>query len=62
MVKEEEMAEFRKYKSYYVTDIMRKLQQEEIINANKERRKQIYDAYINGELKEYFNDGGIFSI
>lgn len=47
MNKEEEMAEFRKHKSYYVTDIMRKLQQEEIINANKERRKQIYDSIVN---------------
>lgn len=45
--KDEEIAEFRKHKSYYVTDIMRKLQQEEIINSNKERRKQIYDSIVN---------------
>ena len=45
--KEEEIAEIRKHKSYYVTDIMHKLRQEEIINTNKERREQIYDSIVN---------------
>lgn len=48
--KDEEIAEFRKHKSYYVTDIMHKLQQEEILNANRERRKQLYDAIVNNSI------------
>ena len=48
--KEKEKEMFRKYKGYYVTEVMQQWEQEEQRRKNKIKRQMLYDNYI----KEYY--------